>query len=461
MQKATTLALATLIAASSLIAGCGSGGDSCAEHDGVIVCGDFGEPLFNAAITQNAGPVGWPPVALDEGGVILTRGTDLVRVGNDGSVVRLARFDSQLTAASAAPDGTIFITGSDGSTSTVKAYVAAKGSGQVQWNSPLASPTAGVPASFGDGLLHVATANGAGETALHDVRASDGKMLLTRPGASPAAVLPDGSLRYIQAQGAPRDAATGGPIYTKLIAEGQDGQVMWQHKEAAGIIDFAPGPDGETYIVSADRRLIQVSAQGQVAWTFKPQCEGCDVAAAPTVTPQAVYFPVWEQRPGMVTDMNGNPIDPLFALSRTGELLWQYDGFSLRNSHYSTELALFGVTDKETEVVTHHPSGRPVVAADGSSYVATDGAVVALDSLGKELGRAIYDRRAGEVTADFGGQSFTWINPGVTPSPVLSANGTLYVWDGQSVRGFVTGRKLAPSSWTAPFGGPSNSGRIE
>ncbi len=454
------LALAFSFFAATL-SGCGNE-SACTEHEGVFVCGDFGEALFSAPVSDAAGPIGWPPVAMGEDGVITTRGTDLVRITKSGSVIRLARFQSQLLAASRGPDGTIYVAGADGSKGVLKAYVDGAGTGTVQWSSGLAAPSVGVPASIGGNILHVATMANASHPALHDVDATTGKLVRTRAGASPAAVLLDGSLRYVVAADGKINPATQTPLFTRLKAEKANGDVAWSHDEPKGVTDFAPGPDGETYLVTTDHRLVKVGPAGQVKWTYSATCERCTVAAAPTVTRDAIYFPVWEERPGMITDMNGNNLDPLFVLTPEGKLLWQYDGFSLRKSHYSTDMAMLGVESKQVEVITHHPAGRPVVAQGGISYVAADGAVVALDAKGNELGRVIYDQRAGEITApQGGGSSFTWINPGVTPSPALASDGTLYVWDGSTVRGFATDHKLMPSSWTAPFGGPDNDGRIQ
>jgi hypothetical protein len=57
-------------------------------------------------------------------------------------------------------------------------------------------------------------------------------------------------------------------------------------------------------------------------------------------------------------------------------------------------------------------------------------------------------------------QPATWINPGVRPSPVLGPDGTLYVWDGATIRAFRAGKTATQDAWIAPFGGPRNDGRI-
>ena len=73
-----------------------------------------------------------------------------------------------------------------------------------------------------------------------------------------------------------------------------------------------------------------------------------------------------------------------------------------------------------TEAIRHHPSGRPGVAQDGTLYAATDGAVVALDSKGEEIGRALYDAGVGEVVN--GSNDLGTIRP--------NAFADILLWDG-------------------------------
>lgn len=462
MGKQAIWMTASLAAAAMLLTACGTTKGDCTEHNGVIVCGDFGEAIFEARVTHLPGDVSWPPVAIGNKGIVLTRGTDLVQVDRSGAIVRLARFDNEVTATSMGPNGLIFVAGRDGTKGVVKAFEDGPSQGTVHWSKALPAPSMGVPPSVGAGRIYVATGSMGASPALHEIETASGKLIRTRPGASPVAVMLDGTLRYVESVGQGRAARSGGPVFSRLTAETATGEAMWSTEVPAGIIDFAPGPDSETYLVTGNRQLVRVSASGNVQWTFTPDCQGCDVAAAPTVTRDAIYFPVWEAPPAMAMGPDGQPIDPLYTLSREGKLLWVYDGFELKNSEFASNVGLFGMADLETETVKHHPSGRPVVTSTGASYVSTDGAVVSLDPNGREIGRALWDVHAGEVTEDLGsGTSFTWINPGVTPSPVLATDGTLYVWDGSTVRGFATGHKVAESAWIAPFGGPDNAGRID
>lgn len=455
----------SVLLAASALAGLGLAGcqenETCRDVQGVHVCGEFGDLAYNIDLTST--PVEWPPVAMQDGQLIVARGKELLRIGKDGKLQSLGTAAQELTVPSQDGQGNLVLVGGDFANTEVASL---KGSGvqDRQWTAKVSGAPVGTPASIGNGRIYVATGDAGSQATLNVIDSSSGKVVSQRQGASPAAVLKDGSIRYLQdPQGATNllgDQFGATQRFGKLVAEDASGKVLWTRSFATGAVDFAPGPKGETYVVTADdHKLMRIADGGEIEWSFQPDCQDCTVASAPTVTRDVVYFPVWEKRV--------EPIDPLYAIdAATGAKRWVYDGFSTKNSNFSPSKFLAPGSTASTPVDTfktqHHPAGRPVVASDGTLYVSTDGAVTALDQNGQVLGIALYDASVGEVSLSTGfmAQPATWINPGVRPSPVLGPDGTLYVWDGATIRAFRAGKTATQDAWIAPFGGPRNDGRI-
>jgi hypothetical protein len=450
-----TFTLFVLLALVLPLAACG-GDDVCTEHGAVTVCGDFGEPLY---VAQLGGATQWPPVAVEAGRLLVSRGTTLVEIDAKGAVHTLQQVGETLTAPSTDGQGTIFGVSSGANGATVRSWTGLE-TATPGWTRSLPGTALGSPPSVSDGQVHAAVREGNGHGTLYTIGRQDGAILRVREGSSQAAVVPDGTLRYLTTPNG-TDGFAGAPIYASLVAEHPDGSVAWTVAEPQGIVDFAPGPNGDTFYVTGGVHVLKrVTGLGQVAWSFNPPCANCTVAAAPTVSEDVVYFPVWEER-------QQEFIDPLFALNiADGSQRWVYDGFSSQSNSFSPSKLLnpFGFTQTpvSTTNVKHHPAGRPVMAQDGTLYVSTDGSVAALDKNGYMIGLAMYDATAGEVMleAHMGDAATSWINPGIRPSPVLGPDGTLYVWDGVAVHAFATGRKAETSAWIAPFGGPDNAGRV-
>lgn len=457
------------VSAAAILPACGSD-DSCKVSDGVTVCGEFGKELYVVQLSpqmtrrtswqQDSGPtaVQWPPVAVQQGRIVVARGSELIEVRSDGKIGKLVDGGSPLSAPSADDVGGLYAIGNTSGSANVLAWNPSNGKttdAAPRWTRSLSGSPIGTPPSLGKDVVYAATSSAGQAGTLYSLDRKDGKVLRQRDDASPAAVLADGSVRYLAgAQG--QFTAGGAPQYGKLIAEAADGTTLWTFTAQAGIVDFAPGPQGETYVVGAgNHELSRVSALGKAEWSFTPPCTDCNVAAAPTVADGNVYFPVWE-------NAVRNPVDPLYALrAQDGKQVWTFDGFDTKEVSYAPYKSLSQPVNQTR--TTHHPSGRPVVAQDGTLYVSNDGAVAALDKNGQMLGLAMYDSQAGEVHWEdtFVEPVQTWVNPGVRPSPVLGPDGVLYVWDGVNVRAFQTGRPAADQAWIAPFGGPSNSGRMQ
>lgn len=418
-----------------------------------MLCGEFGTPIYTANL--GSANIEWPPVAIENGQLLVARGQQLVSVSKTGVVSTLTDMKQTLTVPSKDDDGSVYVVGgsiSVGNSAVVTAFGKDGLQATPRWQKVIDGSPDGTPPSIGAGVVYAAM-----NTGLFVLDAKDGSVVRHRDGASPAAVLADGSIRYLS-QPMSASSVAGAPVYHTLTAEDASGKTLWTYDDDEGVLDYAPGPSGETYVVTAQNHVLRrVGADGKVAWSFTPPCADCTVAAAPTVTNGVAYFPVWETR-------KEQPIDPLYAVALdSGKMQWTYDGFSTNNTEFAPyKLMSPGSKPVDTTSTQHHPAGRPVVAQDGTLFVATDGAVAALDQKGQLLGLAMYDASVGEVSVsdNFMARSMTWINPGVHPSPVLGPDGTLYVWDGSKVSAFRTGKAAERSSWIAPFGGPSNAGRL-
>ncbi len=448
------LRIAAAACAGVALSACGSP-DVCSTQDGVTLCGTFGTRGYVANV-QSQG-ISWPPIAVSDGRLLVAGHTNLIEIAPDGRVATLVQAPGTVAVPSSDSSGVYVISGKDGGTA-LQAYDPTTRT--LRWTAQLNGSPVGTPAAIAGANVFVATNDGGSGATIWRVNASDGSSTTLHDGASPAVIAADGTVRYLSTPTG-RDSLAQVPMFSTLVAEDAAGKALWRHDEAAGIVDLSPGSNGETYIVTGTASgqdshvLRRVNSDGTVAWTFRPTCGDCTVAAAPTVGTGTVYFPVWETR-------QSQAIDPLYAIdATTGSQQWTFDGFDNVNVSISgAKILIPGGQDPTTTTTTrHHPAGRPVIAQDGTLYVAADGAVVALNKDGQLLGFAQYDAAAGEVVSNDFLTLGHWLNAGVRPSPVLGPDGTLYVADGQNVRSFKTGRPASHSAWIAPYGGPTNDGR--
>ncbi len=446
--------LLKISAASLALTACGSP-DVCSTQDGVTVCGSFGTRGYVTNVQAQG--ISWPPIAVADGRLLVAGNNNLLEIAPDGRVASLIQAPGTVAAASSDSSGVYVVSGKDGGT-TLQAFDPTTRT--LRWSAALDGSPVGTPAALAGSSVIVATNAGGSGATIWRVNAADGSKATQRDGTSPAVIAADGGVRYLSTPNG-RDSLAQVPMFSTLVAEDASGKELWRHDESAGIVDLAPGNSGETYIVTGTASgqdshvLRRVNADGAVAWTFQPGCGDCTVAAAPTVTPDAVYFPVWETR-------QTKPVDPLYAVdAKTGAQRWTFDGFdNVSVSISGAKIVVPGAQDPTTTTTTrHHPAGRPVVAQDGTLFIAADGAVVSLNKDGQLLGFAQYDAAAGEVKSNDFLTLGQWQNTGVRPSPVLGPDGTLYVSDGQTVRSFKTGLGASRTAWIAPYGGPTNDGR--
>jgi outer membrane protein assembly factor BamB len=438
----------------------------CTDDGVTAVCGEFGSLRFS-----NSSLIGvrWPAVVAERSSLIVSVQDGLQRIDPDGSAKIVQEAGASETTDDGVPilasapsmddDGNTFVALADGSLRSFSDF-----GGTARWVTELGSGAASPPA-IGRGVVHVTTTttNGQGR-ALLTLDAVTGATLANRNGASAPVILEDDSLVYMSG------TTDCGATHEGIVVEDADHNVLFQHQEDSGVRDFAPGPHGEFYVVNGDRQLVRLSANGEVDWTFSPDCDACSVAGAPTVTGDAIYFPVWDGPPpnsgcGDLDPTNADDeeealgLDPLYALGHDGKQMWVYDGFvstAQRHSDGASSTGLFGLALNTK--VRHHPAGRPVIADDGTLYVPADGGIVALDKDGKELGYALFEPMRGEVGVDgmFGSSTL-----GSNEHPlVLGDDGVLYHFDGATVRAFETNKSAAKVPWTAPFGGRRNASRF-
>ncbi len=449
------------------------GCDPCADDGNTAICGDFGELAFAVAPDESLGRVRWPAVATSRETVLFSTDTALAEMNNKGDIQVVQSFDSSFdewgmpTTSSSAPsladDGTAYVVRAGGD---VRAL--ADDGSPARWARTVNGSAPGAPPALGTGVVHVTVASE--DLATRDVISLDvdtGDVVTTRPGSAAPVVTEDDGLVYMD------DAQDCGATYGAVVAEDATGAERFRHVEPSGVRDFAPGLGGELYVVNGDRELVRLDGEGNEEWRFTPDCFECTVAGAPTVTDDAIYFPVWQGEapnngcgdndPDSAEPMPEEAVDPLYALKKDGSVMWTYDGFSTLAQRHQDGAGAFGVLGLAmTARVQHHPAGRPVVADDGTLFVPTDGAIVMLDKDGRELGFAMFDPSRGEQRSGDGGllTQGTTNTGGFAPGPTLADDGQLTVWDGAQLRGFRTGKKPATIPWSAPFGGNRNAGRI-
>lgn len=467
MKAASYLRRAALFGGVTLgLLGANGCAGECSDDGLTAVCGELGSLRFSVDWLWG---VRWPAVATEDSSLLVSSFDGLQRVDGNGNTTTVQAFDNtqadpwapQTSASAPSMDdqGNAFVAVPNGNVESFADLGATR-----RWAQGVGAGTAAAPPAVGQGVVHVpyVSADRTGRE-LITLDAATGDTIATRPGASAPVVLADNGLIYMS------DTQDCGASYGSVVVEDAAGAIRFRHDEPTGVRDFAPGPDGEFYVVTGDRQLRRLSATGNPEWSFAPDCADCTVAGAPTVTVDAIYFPVWEGEPPNTGCDDLDPTsaeqpieatDPLYALRRDGSVMWSYDGFVTLAQRYVDGSSSGGLLGNAlTQHVQHHPAGRPVIASDGTLFVPADGALVALDANGKELGYALFDPGRGEVGVN-GNPETTWMNGGSENAPVLGEDGRLYHFDGMRVRAFDTGKPAAQVPWSAPFGGSRNASRL-
>jgi outer membrane protein assembly factor BamB len=215
----------------------------------------------------------------------------------------------------------------------------------------------------------------------------------------------------------------------KLLAVTPQGEIKWTFKAGREIKSSpAVGSDGTIYFGSRDRKFYAVTPQGKLEWTF---ATGAWVDSSPAIAADGtIYFGSWDKN--------------FYALNPDGSKKWVFVTGGIVDSSPAIGgdgTIYFGSHDKALYALA--PDGKlrwsfltqgqiissPAVNSDGTIYFSsTDGNLYALDSGGAEKWRL----HTGGVTAS---------------SPVLDSQGLIYL----AVNNFNTAvTKGGTNLWARP-----------
>ncbi len=207
---------------------------------------------------------------------------------------------------------------------------------------------------------------------------------------------------------------TNGTIYQatfdgKLLAVTREGEIQWTFKMGHEIKSSpAIADDGTIYFGARDRKLYAVTPEGKLKWTFPT---GAWIDASPAIAADGtIYFGSWDKK--------------FYALKPDGSLKWvlAMSNIVVSSPSIGTEGTIyFGSHDKKlyalnpdgtvrwTFLTSGQITSSPAIAADGTIYfTSTDGNLYALKPDGTERWRL----RTGGFTES---------------SPVLNALGDVYL----------------------------------
>jgi hypothetical protein len=424
---------------------------ACRLDGEVELCGSLvgllGEVSAVPSTTDDGVFLKWPPVVLADGSMVFSSGWSLVRLGANGDTELLFDARAELSAPTVMEDGRLLVLSTG--TQTWGAVVDPEVPGSatlINYLSHAQSPVA--PFALGSARAYATLREHCAGVPVTLALSLPALSLIARlERSSPVKVLADGRLVML------RDANVVSEPWEYLASTSAGGDEEWRFEHPTGLIDFAPGPGGGLFVVTGGRELVQLTAIGATGWTYTPPCSDCNVIAAPTVTERGLYL--IEARGYLPLDpceilAGGDPqvVDELVALRPEGRERWRFDALDRVRSDALAPAG--GATERL------FPASRPAVATDGSLFVATDGAVVHVGRDGQELGSASYDRPSTSLLEihDDGGFAL-----GLHPTPLLTPDGTLVTWDGETLRLFRTRQRAARSGWIPPYGNLNNDSR--
>ena len=167
---------------------------------------------------------------------------------------------------------------------------------------------------------------------------------------------------------------------------------------------MAVGDDGNIYVCAVDSRLVSLTSDGHLRWEFRTKTHSVNHAAPVIGADGTIYF------------ASGDGF--LYAVRPEGTQKWAFDAAS----------GAFSAT--------------PLLAQDGTIFVANDAGLFAVSAEGKLLARAV-------------------IGGSVASAPTIAPDGTVYVAGrAGKITAFSSGHGgLLDSAWPKFQAGPANSGR--
>ena len=337
----------------------------------------------------------------------------------------LTRYVSDATPA-VGPDGAIYEPTFEGH------LVAIRPDGERKWDFQINSEIKSSPAVADDGTIYF----GARDRRFY-------------------AVSPGGKLKWMFATGAWVDSspaiAADGTVYfgswdNQFYALKPDGARKWSFA-SGGIIDSSPaiGRDGTIYFGSHDKKLYALNPDGRQKWAF---ATGGPIVSSPAIGADGtIYF----------SSTDGN----LYALEPDGTERWRYrtGGFTwsspvldeagnifLSANQIGISVSAGGQKRMNFDYSPVLVDATPAVAANGDIYCSAP-----WRTLTAYLPNGNTDWRI-EVTAN------------LTASPVIATNGTVYVADGKMVYAINSSAGLPPparSSWPMFRADARHTGRVQ
>jgi len=251
----------------------------------------------------------------------------------------------------------------------------------VRWSTPVAagetSPAVGASGRQGGRV--------GGAIVTSPVIAGDGAIVLGTSDGRVVAVFRDGVIKWERpVEGSPTSAAIGaagrvhvGTSRGRLVALAPDtGDIVWAYELGGAAGSPVVGGDGTVYIADASGRLHAVGPDGTRRWIY---AAGGPITGAPAVRGGVVYVGSADRRLHAVSTVDGRA---RFTYETAGEVATPliasdgvvYVGSSDGRVYAITPsgLLLFAVN------VRGPVRGAPALGADGTLFVTTNGAVVAI-----------------------------------------------------------------------------------
>jgi outer membrane protein assembly factor BamB len=407
-----------------------SGAQTAQLHIDDTAPADSGE--YMVAITNFAGGITSAPVRLNVLPGFIPAGTTLWAATPGGNIV---------SSPALSPDGTVYVTTSDGQDGTASSLQAYGADGSFRWKFPYGAPLWGSPLVAPGGVIYLGT---------------------MYPSNSLVALAPDGTKLW--------ETPVGNSLQSRL----------------------ALGADGTIYAAPSARGLVALAPDGTVRWSFLATNRVS--VSPPSIAPDGTLYIAT----GHTDPTNGSPLGDLIALRPNGTEKWRFNGD--RNKGF-TEAAIapdgkivFGGSDKngKPRIFALQTNGTlawsspgeallpPAIAADGSIYVMGSKLMVFRpDGTTNQIIATSPSRNSGVALAADGTAHFSgfdgnligltrsgrrfWTNfigGDALSAPVLDAKGVLYIGAWDKLFAIQASGSIAMGGWPVYGHDASHSGNV-